>query len=69
MTSKKFFKKEWTLKWYELDSVIITTILSTLLLLTIWTRFLNDSMSVPWYAYLIIVILFSLPILRKGLKK
>ena len=69
MTLKKYFKKEWKMKWYELDSTIITTMLCTIFLLTIWPRFLKDAMSIQGYAYVILIIIFSLPIIRKGLKK
>jgi hypothetical protein len=46
--------------------MIVVTLLSTLLLFTIWPRFRNDALSLDWYVYLILVILFSAPLLSRG---
>jgi len=44
--------------------LIIVTLLSTLLLLTIWPRFLNDALSLNWYVYLVLILVFLIPLFK-----
>ena len=69
MTNQKFFQKKYTLTWLELDSTIITTILTTILLLNIWPRFQTDATTIPYYAYIILIPIFSIPLWKKAFKK
>jgi len=46
--------------------MIIVTLLSTLLLLTVWPKFRNDAMSLVWYVYLILIIIFLIPLFKKN---
>ena len=45
--------------------MIIVTFLSTLLLLTVWPRFRNGAMSLGWFVYLILGIIFLITFLRE----
>jgi hypothetical protein len=54
-----------TLKRWELQFVIISTLLFTLFLITAWPRFRSDAMSIDWPWYLILTLIFGLPIFTK----
>lgn len=54
---KKYFEKEYTLKYFEIKAILIVTLLSTLFLIKIWPRFRNDALEFPWYWYVILIVL------------
>ena len=59
-------QKKITMTVLQRQSSIIVTMLSTIFLLSIWPRFLSDALSLRWYAYLILIIFFSIPLFRKN---
>jgi len=66
MNIKERFQRKIQMTVLQRQSLIIVTMLSTLLLLSIWPRFLDDALSLPWYIYLIMDIIFLIPLfLRK----
>ena len=69
MNLKKLVNRKITMRSYERNLIIVITLLSTLLLLNIWPRFRYDALSVPWYAYVILIVLFTIPFLIKKRKK
>ncbi|MCJ7629555.1 MAG: hypothetical protein MUO50_14360 [Longimicrobiales bacterium] len=66
MGLKDHLQRSITMTVLQRSCMIVVTLLSTLLLLTIWPRFRNDALSLDWYVYLILVILFSAPLLKRG---
>jgi len=56
---KEYFEKEYTLKYFEIKSIIIITLLSTLFLIKIWPRFRNDALEFPWYGYVILIVILA----------
>jgi len=66
MGLKERFQRSITMTVLQLACTIIVTLMSTLLLITIWPRFLGDALSLDWYVYLILVIIFSAPLLKRG---
>jgi len=65
MDLKKRLQRKKTLTVLEIKSLIIVTMLSTLLLITNWPRFLSDAMEVKWYLYVVVIIIFAKPLLKK----
>ena len=65
MNIKERFQRKITIKRYELNLIIITTILAVLLLINVWPRFRSDAMSFPWYAYLVLLVIFLLPFYKR----
>jgi len=61
---KKRLNQKITLRYYKLKCMVIVTLLSTLFLINIWPRFLNDVLEFPWYLYIILIVLFSVPFFR-----
>ncbi len=57
---KKYFEKEYTLKYFEIKGIIIITLLSTLFLIKIWPRFRNDVLEFPVYWYVILIALLTI---------
>ena len=45
--------------------LIIVTLLSTLLLASVWPRFRNDALSFGWLGYVILIALFLTPLLQR----
>lgn len=64
MRLKERLQRRVTMKRYELQFVIISTLLFTLFLITAWPRFRSDAMSIDWYWYLILTIIFVAPIYK-----
>ena len=58
MGLKERFQRKITMKVYERQCMIIITLLTTLLLINIWPRFRSDAMSVDWYWYVILIVIF-----------
>lgn len=58
MGLKERFQRKITMKVYERQCLVIITVLATLLLFNIWPRFRSDAMSVDWYWYVILIVIF-----------
>jgi len=61
MKLKERWNRKITMKIYHMRCMIIITLLATLLLINIWPRFRYDALSIPWYVYVILIIIFSIP--------
>ena len=46
--------------------MIIVTLLGTLLLLSVWPRFLEDALSVHWLVYILMIAIAATPLVRRG---
>jgi len=57
MKIKELLGRKYTLKRYELNGIIIITLLSSFLLINIWPRFLSDVLEVSWYVYVILIVI------------
>lgn len=60
--SKSIVKK---LKWYDIKLIQISTIFATLCIITLWPSFLELVLKVEWYWYLILAVIFSIPIIKR----
>ena len=67
MNIKQWIQGEITIKPYHANFLIISGMMFILLLYTVWPRFRNDAMSIDWYWYLILMIIFGVPSLGKVL--
>lgn len=66
MCLKKILKK-WTKKmeWYDISLVKLAVFFATLFLVTVWSGFRDLALSVAWYWYLVLMIVFAaLPLKR-----
>ena len=61
MKLKERWNRKITMKIYHMRCMIIITLLATLLLINIWPRFRSDVLSLPWYVYVILIVIFSIP--------
>jgi hypothetical protein len=66
MGIKARFQRKITMTVFRLQCILIITLLSTIGLLVAWPRFRNDAFNLDWYVYLIMVILFSIPLFKKN---
>lgn len=66
MTIRERLQQRVTMTVLQRQCMIVITLLSTLLLLTVWPRFHNDAMSVAWYVYLILIGLFTMPLFKRS---
>ena len=57
MKIKEILGRKYTLKRYEINGIIIITLLSAFLLINIWPRFLSDVLEVSWYVYVILIVI------------
>jgi uncharacterized membrane protein YqjE len=64
MNIKKRLQTKISMTVLQRQCLIIVTLFSTLLLLTVWPRFRNDALSLGWYVYLVLVLVFLIPIFR-----
>ena len=64
MNIKKRLQTKISMTVLQRQCLIIVTLFSTLLLLTVWPRFRNDALSLDWYVYLVLVLVFLIPIFR-----
>ena len=69
MKLKERWNKKITMKRYHMRCMIIITLLATLLLINIWSRFRYDALSIPWYVYVILIVIFSIPFFIKKKRK
>jgi hypothetical protein len=65
MNLRELLNRKITMRFYERNLIVIVTLLFTLLLLNIWPRFLNDALEFPLYAYIILIVLVSIPFFRR----
>lgn len=66
MSILKHLQQKVTMSIIQRQCMIIVTLLSTLCLLELWPRFHDDAMSVEWYVYLIMIIIFAIPLFKKN---
>jgi len=66
MNIKERLQTKTTMTVLQRQCVIIVTMLSTLLLVTIWPRFRADVMSFDWYMYLILIAVFAIPLFKRN---
>ena len=69
MKVKDFLRKKLELKCLELNLILAITIMTVLLLITNWPRFMNDAMSVPWYGYVLLIVFLSLLLAKRRASK
>ena len=65
MKIKERFQRKISMTVLQRQCLIIVTLLSTLLLINVWPRFRTDAMSLDWYVYLILIIVFLIPIIKR----
>lgn len=51
--------------WCDISATKFSVLFATLFLVTVWPAFRNLVMSFEWYWYLILMILFAIPPMRK----
>ncbi len=64
---KKRINRKITIRQIDVNFMLITGMMFTLFLLTLWPRFRYDAFSVKWYWYLIFTIFFFLLYAKKVL--
>ena len=62
---KERLQRKITMKVYERQCMLIITLLATLLLIKIWPRFRSDAMSVDWYWYVTLIVIFLILLFGK----
>ncbi len=65
MGLKERLNRKITMKVYERQLMLIISILATLFLINIWPRFVANVLSLQWYIYIILIIIFLIPLLKK----
>ena len=53
------------LKWYDLSLIKGTVFFATLFLITVWPAFHGLVMRIDWYWYLLLTVVFGVPVMRK----
>lgn len=53
------------MKWYDISLIKLAVFFSTLFLLTVWQGFQNFVLGIEWYWYLLLMIIFMIPLLKK----
>ncbi len=53
------------LRWYDISLTKVAVFFATLTLVTVWPGFNNLVMSFDWYLYLVLMIAFSAPVIKK----
>ena len=59
-------RREVRMSVLQRQSMIIVTLLGTLLLLSVWPRFLKDALSVHWLVYILMIAIAVIPFVRRG---
>ena len=54
-----------TMTVLQRQCTVIVTMLATLGLARAWPRFHSDAMSLEWYVYLVMVLLFAIPLFKR----
>jgi len=52
-------------KWYDVKLAQLSTLFATLTLITLWPAFLEAVLKIEWYWYLILAIIFGLPLIKR----
>jgi len=65
MKLKDRFQTKITMTVLQRQCLVIVTMLSTLLFISIWPRFLADALSVNWVVYLILIGISLIPFLKR----
>ena len=52
-------------KWYDIKLAQIATLFATLCVIVLWPAFLELVLRFEWYWYLILAILFGLPLVKR----
>jgi hypothetical protein len=53
------------MKWYDISLIKLATFFATLFLITVWPAFHDFVMGFDWYWYLILMVIFMIPLLIK----
>lgn len=69
MWLKDRFLKKITMTVLQRQCMIIVTLLSTLLLIKVWPRFRSDAFSVNWQWYIVLILIFFIPLVMKPAQK
>ncbi|MEA3399501.1 MAG: hypothetical protein U9R00_03270 [Patescibacteria group bacterium] len=64
---KRFEKNAKKMKWYDFSFFKLALIFFTLFLITVWSGFHDLVMKFEWYWYLIIFVIFAIPVYKKVL--
>ena len=66
MCLKKFMEKSIKkMKWYDISLIKLSVFFATLFLITVWPAFNELAMKVEWYWYLVLMIVFAFPVMKK----
>jgi hypothetical protein len=57
------------MKWYDMSLTKMSVMFFTLFLITIWDAFRVFVLSIEWYWYLVLFVLFALPVMIKMFSK
>ena len=52
-------------RWYDIKLAQLATLFATLCLITLWPAFLRFVLRFEWYWYLILAIIFGLPLVKR----
>ena len=69
MGIRKRLQRKITLQVYQIQSMLVITTLTILLLITNWPRFMNDAMEFSWFWYVILIAIFLLIFSQSYLRK
>lgn len=53
------------MKWYDISLLKLTVFFATLFLITAWAGFRDLVLGFAWYWYLIIMVIFMIPLLKR----
>jgi len=53
------------MKWYDVSLIKLATFFATLFLITVWVGFHDFVMRFEWYWYLILMVVFMIPLIVK----
>ena len=53
------------MKWYDFSLLKLSVFFFTLFLVAVWTDFRTFVLGFDWYWYLLLAVVFSLPLLKK----
>ena len=62
---KKRINRPITIRQIDVNFMLITGMMFTLFLITLWPRFRSDAMSVEWYWYLVLALVVAIPLYKK----
>lgn len=57
------------MQWYDFSLIKLSTFFFTLALVSGWSWFRDFTLSIDWYWYAVVAIIFSVPILKKMFSK